>query len=117
MTGFLKDFFTGDFTKSWEDIVSRYNKLPQVERDFIEKVESDAWSLVRSLAAVGIQDVAAGGFTTASFVSAAKDMVAKGAAQGQTIGISEAIIQLNILKSGLDAAATPAPAPTAPVAG
>jgi len=101
MTGFLKDFFTGDFATAWKDVTEAYNRLPQTERDFITKLESDAWSLIRSLASVAINDVAAGGFTTASFVSAGKDIVAQAAEQGQTVAISDAIIQLNILKSAL----------------
>ena len=106
MTGFLKDFFTGDFATAWKDVTEAYNKLPQVEQDFITKLESDAWTLIRSLAGDAINDVVAGGFTTASFVAAGKDVVAKAAAQGQEVGISDALIQLNILASALKPATT-----------
>ena len=109
MTGFLKDFFTGHFATAWKDVTEAFHRLPQVEQDFIIKLESDAWALTRKLAGVAINDVVAGGFSTASFVSAGKDIVAQGAAQGQTIGISDAIIQLNILAGALR--------PATPVAG
>ena len=103
MTGFLKDFFTGDFATAWKDVTEAFKKLPQVEQDFITKLESDSWALIRSLADVAFKDVVAGGFTTASFVAAGKDVVAQAAAQGQTVAISDAVIQLNILKSAMDA--------------
>ena len=99
--GVLKDLFSGNFSGVVDDIVKSFHKLPQVEQDFIVKLEGDAWTLIRSLAAVAINDVVAGGFSTASFVAAGKDIVAKGAEQGQAIGISDAIIQLNILAAPL----------------
>jgi len=113
MTGFLKDFFTGDFTSAWEDITSAFKKLPQPVQDFIVKLETDEGALLQSLAETALQDVIAGGFTTASFVAAGKDVVAKGLAQGKTIAIGDAMAQLNILAAAIRPAAA---APTAPTA-
>lgn len=104
MTGFLKDFFTGDFTSAWQDIVSAFKKLPQPVQDFIIKLETDEGKLLQSLAEVAIQDVVTGGFTTASFVTAGKDIVAQASDQGKTIAISDAMAQLNILATSLKAA-------------
>ena len=107
MTGFLKDFFTGDFVGAWNDIVSAFKKLPQPVQDFVIKLETDEGQVLQSLAEVAIQDVVAGGFTTASFVAAGKDVVAKGLAQGKTIAISDAMAQLNILAASLRPAVAP----------
>ena len=113
MTGFFKDLFNGDFTGVWEDVVSAFKKLPQPVQDFIAKLEGDEGQLLQTLAATALQDVIAGGFTTASFVAAGKDVVAKAAAQGKTILISDAMAQINILAS---AARPVAPATAVPVA-
>ena len=101
MTGFIKDFFTGDFAAAWQDIVSAFKKLPQPVQDFIIKLESDEGKVLQALAETAIQDVATGGFTTASFVAAGKDVVAKAAEQGKAIAISDAMAQLNILAASL----------------
>lgn len=115
MTGVLKDLFSGNFSGVVADIESAFAKLPQAEQDFITKLESDAWNLIRSLASVAINDVVAGGFSTASFVTAGKDIVAQGEAQGQAIGISDAITQLNILAAAIrPAAEAPASPPATP---
>lgn len=109
MTGIFKDLFTCNFSGVMNDITSAFKKLPQPEQVFILKLESDAWNLIRSLAGVAISDVVTNGFTTASFVTAGKDVVAQAAAQGQTVGISDAIIQLNILANGLRPVGTTTP--------
>lgn len=114
MTGFFKDLFAGNFSGVWEDIVSAFQKLPQPVQDFIVRLEGDEGQLLQTLAEAALQDVVAGGFTTASFVAAAKDVVAKAAAQGQTILISDAVAQINILASAVrPAVATPAASPEA----
>ena len=104
MTGFFKDLFAGDFTKVWEDVVSGYNRLPQEVKDFLIRLEDDGENMLQTLAQAALQDVVAGGFTTASFVAAGKDIVAKGLAQGKTILLTDAIAQLNILAAGLNPA-------------
>jgi hypothetical protein len=105
MTGFLKDFFTGDFSQAWQDIISAFKKLPKPVQDFIIKLESDEGQVLQSLASVAIQDVVAGEFTTASFVAAGKDVVAKALEQGKTVAMSDAMAQLNILATSLKPAA------------
>lgn len=107
MTGFIKDFFTGDFTSAWNDILAAFKKLPQPVQDFVAKLESDEGQLLQTLAETAIQDVVTGGFTTASFVTAGKDVVAQALAQGKTIAISDAMAQLNILASALRPAVVP----------
>ena len=104
MTGFFKDLFAGDFTKVWEDVVSGYNRLPQEVKDFLIRLEDDGENMLQTLAQAALQDVVAGGFTTASFVAAGEDIVAKGLAQGKTILLTDAIAQLNILAAGLNPA-------------
>lgn len=105
MTGFIKDFFSGDFALAWKDITEAFKKLPQPVQDFIMKLESDEGQVLQNLASVAINDVVAGGFTTASFVAAGKDVVAKALEQGKTVAMSDAMAQLNILASALRPAA------------
>lgn len=104
MAGFIKDFFTGNFSKAWEDIVAAFKKLPQPVQDFVVRLETDEGQLLTTLSQVAIQDVVAGGFTTASFVAAGKDILAKALTQGKTIAMSDAMAQLNILATPLKAA-------------
>lgn len=115
MTGFFKDLFSGNFTGAWQDIVFAFQKLPVPVQTFVVKLESDGGQLLQSLAATGIQDVAAGGFTTASFVAAGKDIVTKGLAQGQTILMQDAMAQLNILAASMNPPQPIVAIPTAPV--
>lgn len=115
MTGFFKDLFNGDFPGVWQDILSAFKKLPQPVQDFIIKLESDEGQLMQQLCSVAVKDVVSGGFSTASFIAAGKDVVAQALAQGKTIGISDAIAELNIIASPLRQAAPVAPPETAPV--
>jgi len=101
MTGFFKDLIHGDFLAAWGDIVSAFKKLPQPVQDFFVRLESDEGQLLQTLAAAAIQDVVTAGFTTASFVAAGKDIVAKALDQGKTVAISDAMAQLNILATPL----------------
>lgn len=95
--GIFSDLFSGNFSGVVDDIEKSFAKLPAPVQSFIAKIESDAESLLMSLATIGIADVAAGGFSTASFVTAGKDIVAKASSQGQTILMSEAMAALNIM--------------------
>ena len=118
MTSFLKDFFTGDFTAAWNDIVSAFKKLPPQVQDFVVKLESDEGQLLQTLAETALASVVSGGFSTASFVAAGKSIVAQAAVQGKTILISDAMAQLNILASPINTTQvavnpTPAAAPQA----
>jgi hypothetical protein len=116
MTGFFKDLFSGNFTGVWQDVVSAFQRLPVPVQTFVVKLEGDGGQLLQSLAATGIQDVVAGGFSTASFVTAGKDIVAKGLAQGQTILMQDAMAQLNILAASMNPPQPVVAAPTATVA-
>lgn len=97
--GVLQDLFAGNLPAVWHDITAGLQKLPAPLKTFITKVENDAENLLSNLASVAIKDVEAGGFTTASFIAAAKDVVAQALAQGQTILISDAVAMLNLFAS------------------
>jgi len=96
---FFSDLFEGDFAKAWQDIVKMYSGLPPAVKTFLNKLGTVEGKLLEELASVAFQDVVAGGYTTAAFVAAGKDVVAKGLAQEKTILMSEAMAQLNILAS------------------
>lgn len=110
---FFTDLFSGNFTGAYEDIVKGLQSLPAPVQAFIVKLEGDAGALLQTLAEAALQDVVAGGFTTASFVAAAKDVVSKGLAQGQTILISDAMAQINILASSVRPVVAVDPVPVA----
>lgn len=109
MTGFFKDLFSGNFSGVVEDITSATDKLPAPVQAFITKVESDAEGLLGSLCATAIKDVETAGFTTASFVAAAKDVIAQALSQGSTILISDAMAMLNMFASTIVPSTTAAP--------
>ena len=77
--------------------------------DFLHRLLSDEGKLLQELAAQELQTVIAGGFSTASFVAAGKDIVAKALAQGKTVLIGDAIAQLNILAAPVRPATTTTP--------
>lgn len=104
MTGIFKDLFSGNFSGVVDDIKSAFAKLPTPLQAFITKVENDAEGLLMSLAQTAYNDIASGGLNTASFVAAGKDVVAKAAAQGTTILMSDAMAAINIMASGTQTA-------------
>jgi hypothetical protein len=113
--GVLQDLLKGDFPAVWEDIVKGFQRLPQPVQSFIGKAETDLGTLASSLAQTAFQDVVTGGFTTASFITAGKDVLAKGLEQGQTILMSDAMAFLNMLASEWMANQAPVVAPVAAV--
>jgi hypothetical protein len=100
--GVLQDFFNGNFSAVWDDIIKGFHKLPKPVQDFIVKLESDEGQLLQTLAEAALAGVIQGGFSTAAFVAAGKSIVAQAAAQGKTILISDAMAQINILAAPLN---------------
>lgn len=113
--GFFSDLFSGNFSAAEADITSALAKLPVEIQTYISKVESDEYQEVIIPAAILFRnDIVAGGFTTASFVKAGKDVVALAATKGVTILISDALAVLNNLISPLQTASDEAPKADAP---
>jgi hypothetical protein len=114
MTGFFKDLFSGNFSGALADITDGLAKLPAPVQAFIVKVEDDAEGLLMSLAQTAYSDVVAGGLSTASFVAAGKDVVAKAATQGATILMSDAMVAVNLVASAAGVVTAPVAAPETP---
>lgn len=113
--GILKDLLSGNFSGVIDDIQKSFAKLAPAEQAFIAKLEDDEGALMSSLCQTAIKDVAAGGFNTASFVKAGKDVLAQALTQGVTLQISEVMAELNILATALRSAAdNPAVSPAPP---
>ena len=92
-----------------------FASLPKEVQDYLERLKTDEGSLLQRLALTAVQDVVSAGFTSASFVTAGKDIVAQALAQGKTIAINDAIAQVNILAAPLRTAAPAVEPTTAPV--
>ena len=115
--GVWSDIFSGNFSKVPADFAADIAGLPAPVQTFLVKIENDAEGLLMSLAQTAYNDVVAGGLTTASFVAAGKDVVAKAAAQGAAILMSDAMVAVNLVASSVGVkTAAPAlvePEPTA----
>jgi len=97
--GVFQDLMKGNFSAVISDFEKGFAKLPSPVQAYVVKVENDVEGLLVGLAKTAFQDVMTGGFSTASFVAAGKDIVAKGLAQGYTILMSDAMAMLNMLYS------------------
>lgn len=81
---FFADFFAGDFSHAWSRIQDWWNSMMPELKDFVTKAATDEGKILESLIVVAAQDVITGGLTTASFVAAGKDVLAKLIAQNVT---------------------------------
>lgn len=115
---FFGDVFTGNFSNALKRLEDWWDsELPEV-KEFVTKLATTEGQILEDLITVAATDVVAGGFTTASFVTAGKDVLAKLVAQNiSTFNIQYILGLLNIKVAPL-APAVPvtAPAPMTPVA-
>lgn len=73
------------------------NNLSPATKRFIDQVESDQGKVIQGLIETAKNDVVAGGFTTASFVAAGKDVLAQAIAQEITeFSLQHIIAMINI---------------------
>lgn len=97
LPNFFGDLFSGNFTNAWARIEDWWNSMMPELKDFVTKAATTEGQILESLISVAAQDVIAGGFTTASFVSAGKDVLAKLIAQNiSTFNIQYIMALLNI---------------------
>lgn len=107
----LKDVFTDNFTNAEARIKDWWAGVSPGIQAFITKVETDEGKILQGLAVTAASDVIAGGFSTASFVAAAKDIGAKLLAQNITMAHTEIFTALNA-EVGNTAALAGLPVPT-----
>lgn len=94
----LNDLVHGNFTSAWARVEDWWNSdaFPEI-KTLATKLATDEGKILEGLIAVAAQDVIAGGFTTASFVTAGKDVLAKLIAQNiATFNIQYIMAVLNI---------------------
>jgi hypothetical protein len=108
----INDVLHGNFSHAearvedwWDNSLSPGFKL------FITKVKDDEGKILQGLVAVAARDVLAGGFTTASFVTAALDVGSKLLAQNIVMLQTDIFAALNIEVASA-ATTSGAPAPT-----
>lgn len=73
----LKDIITGNETNAWERIKNWWAGVSPAIQAFITTAETNEGQILQSLVPIAAKDVLAGGLTTASFVSAIKDVGAQ----------------------------------------
>lgn len=74
VTNLLKDIVSGNFTNAGARIKNWWDGVSPSIKAFITTAETDEGVILQSLVGVAAKDVLAGGFTTASFVAAIKDV-------------------------------------------
>lgn len=105
MTGFFKDLFTGNWTALEDDVSSGVAKLPSWAQTLVTTLETGEGQILSGLVQTASQDVIKGGLTTASFVTAAKDVITQLIAQ--EIKLGEQLVYAALNAAVAEAAATP----------
>lgn len=95
LANLLGDIFSGNFTNAEKRIKDWWDSLSPGLQAFVTKVETDEGKILQGLVVVAAQDVLTGGFTTASFVAAAKDVGTKLAEQNITMAQTTIFAALN----------------------
>lgn len=105
---FFKDLFTGNISHAGDRFMDWWNgSASPALKHFLTETESEEGKILQDLVGTAIKDVEAGGFTTASFVTAGKDVLAQLIARNiETFTIQHVMAMLNITASPLVAAAT-----------
>jgi hypothetical protein len=90
-----------------------WSGMPEWLQSFVTKAKSAQGVILTGLVETAAVDVASGGFTTASFVSAGKDVLAKAEAQELGFSQQEVMSALNLAANAIKpAAAVPTPDPS-----
>lgn len=97
VSSFFGDLLSGNFSNAIKRLEDWWaTAMPELQ-DFVTKAATTEGQILEGLIAVAAQDVIAGGFTTASFVAAGKDVLAKLIAQNiATFNIQYIMALLNI---------------------
>lgn len=95
----LKDLASGDFSDAARRLREWWSGLlPEIQNE-IHILASDEGKILQDLAKTAVQDIVAGGLTTASFVAAAKDIEEKLVAQNIALGRQTIFTALNAIVS------------------
>lgn len=93
---FAIDVIHGNFSHALSRLEDWAGTLPPSVKAEIALLETDAGKLAQSLGATAAKDIIAGGiFSTASYVTAANDIVAQVTAQGLTILLPDVFAIVN----------------------
>lgn len=111
LSNLIGDIFSGNFTSAEARIKDWWTSLSPGIQKFVTDIETNEGKILQGLVVVGAKDVLAGGFSTASFVAAAKDIGAKLASQNITMANTVIFAALNA-EVGNAAVAAGASAPT-----
>lgn len=94
---FLGDVFSGNFSNAYARLKDWWKTTLPSLKDFMNKAATDEGKILEGLISTAAQDVLAGGLTTASFVAAGKDVLAKLIAQNiSTFNMQYVMALLNI---------------------
>lgn len=95
LANLIGDIFSGNFTSAEARIKDWWESLSPGLQAFVTKVETDEGKILQGLVVTAASDVLAGGFSTASFVAAAKDVGTKLLAQNVTMAQTTIFAALN----------------------
>ena len=81
MSTVFLDLIRGNFSQAVTDFNTWWDNVPAWAKNFLTKITGDEGAILESLVSTAVTDVQSGGVTTASFVAAGKDVLAKLEAQ------------------------------------
>jgi hypothetical protein len=114
----IQDLEAGNFTGAEKRLADWWAGMPSWLQAFVAKAKTAEGQILTGLVETAAVDVASGGFTTASFVSAGKDVLAKAEAQELGFSQQEVMSALNLAANALKPVAAPtadpSPAPSDP---
>lgn len=94
---FVGDLVHGNFSNAWKRLEDFWSGLPAPVRSFVGSLGTDEGKILQSLVDVAVKDVQVNGFTTASFVTAGKDVLAQLIAQNiSTFTMQHVMAAVNI---------------------
>jgi hypothetical protein len=109
----IQDLEAGNFTGAEKRLSDWWAGMPSWLQAFVAKAKTAQGQILTGLVETAAVDVATGGFTTTSFVSAGKDVLSKAEAQELGFSQQEVMSALNLAANALKPAAVPTSAPDA----
>lgn len=99
--GVINKLSHGEFLGALHDaatwLKNRFASLPSWVQAFLDKTGTQEYTILQSAVTAGVKDVVAGGLTTASFVTAGKDILAQLIAQNiSTFTMQDVMANLNM---------------------
>jgi hypothetical protein len=109
----IQDLEAGNFTGAEKRLADWWAGMPAWLQSFVAKAKTAQGVILTGLVETAAVDVASGGFSTASFVNAGKDVFAKAEAQEPGFSQQEVMSALNLAANALKPATAPTEAPAA----